>query len=44
MDTDRLNEAAIFNRARRIEVGEARRLYLQQTCGGDSQLLARVEA
>jgi serine/threonine protein kinase/tetratricopeptide (TPR) repeat protein len=40
----KLDEAAIFNLARRIEGAEARRLYLQQACGDDTELMARVEA
>jgi serine/threonine protein kinase/Flp pilus assembly protein TadD len=43
MTTPKLDEAAIFNLARRIEAPEARRLYLRQACGEDAQLLARVE-
>jgi serine/threonine protein kinase len=39
-----LNEEAVFNVARHIEAPEGRRLYLQQSCGEDRQLLARVEA
>jgi eukaryotic-like serine/threonine-protein kinase len=44
MSIPKLDEAAIFNIARRIEAPEERRLYLQQSCGDDGQLLARVEA
>jgi len=40
----KLNEEAIFNVGRLIESPEARRLYLQQTCGDDVALQARVEA
>jgi serine/threonine protein kinase len=44
MSTPKLDEAAIFNRARQIETPEARQTYLQQACGGDAALQARVEA
>jgi WD40 repeat protein/serine/threonine protein kinase len=37
-------EAAIFNAARRLPGAEARRLYLEQACGTDTRLRARVEA
>src|SRR5215470_9116608 len=37
-------EQAIFNAARRLETPEARRLYLEQACGEDRALQARVEA
>jgi WD40 repeat protein/tRNA A-37 threonylcarbamoyl transferase component Bud32 len=37
-------EAAIFNAARRMEETEARRLYLDQACGQDTPLRARIEA
>ena len=40
----KLDEEAIFNVARQIEAAEARRLYLQQSCGDDADLQARVEA
>jgi tetratricopeptide (TPR) repeat protein len=39
-----LDEAAIFNAARKIEAGSARREYLQQACGSDAELKTRVEA
>jgi serine/threonine protein kinase/tetratricopeptide (TPR) repeat protein len=39
-----LDEAAIFHVARRIDAPEARRLYLQQVCAGDTALQARIEA
>src|SRR5262249_19876260 len=38
-----LDEAVIFDVARRIEAPEARRLYLRQVCAGAPDLLARVE-
>jgi tetratricopeptide (TPR) repeat protein len=44
MELPRLREEAIFNVARRIEAPEARRLYLQQSCGEDAALRDRVEA
>jgi eukaryotic-like serine/threonine-protein kinase len=44
MTTPKPDEAAIFNLARRIETPEARRLYVEQTCRDDPQLLARVQA
>src|SRR5437879_1962507 len=44
MTTPKLDEAAIFNLARHIEAPEARRAYLQQACGGDAVLQARVDA
>jgi serine/threonine protein kinase/tetratricopeptide (TPR) repeat protein len=37
-------EQAIFNAARRIEDPDARRRYVQQACGDDQDLLARIEA
>src|SRR5437868_2623470 len=37
-------EEELFNGARRIEEPEARRLYVQQACGADRHLQARVEA
>jgi WD40 repeat protein/serine/threonine protein kinase/tetratricopeptide (TPR) repeat protein len=40
----KLDEQGVFNVARRIEVPEARRLYLGQSCGADAALRARVEA
>jgi serine/threonine protein kinase len=39
-----LDEEAIFNVARRIESPDVRRVYLQQSCGDDEKLLARIEA
>jgi serine/threonine protein kinase/tetratricopeptide (TPR) repeat protein len=44
MDTLKLDEAAIFNRARQIEAPEARRRYIQEACGEDRALRERVEA
>src|SRR5262245_31116444 len=44
MTTPKLDEAAIFDRARRIEATDARLSYIQQVCAGDRNLLARVEA
>src|SRR5262245_8533625 len=44
MAAPELDEAAIFNAARRIEGPEARRLYLQEVCGDDRDLQRRVEA
>jgi eukaryotic-like serine/threonine-protein kinase len=38
------DERALFDVARQIEEPEARRLYLQQCCGDDAKLQARVEA
>ncbi|MGH7135536.1 MAG: serine/threonine protein kinase, partial [Pirellulales bacterium] len=40
----KLDEQAIFNAARRIESREARCQYLEDSCGGDAELQARVEA
>src|SRR5437660_1648167 len=39
-----LDEAAIFNAARRIEDGQALRTYLEQSCGEDAALRSRVKA
>jgi WD40 repeat protein len=39
-----LDEAALFNAARRIEAGQARREYLRQVCGSDAALHTRLEA
>jgi WD40 repeat protein/serine/threonine protein kinase len=39
-----LNEADIFNAARRIEDPAARRLYVREACGEDGALADRVEA
>jgi hypothetical protein len=38
------DEATLFNAARRIAAPEARRRYLDQACGDDADLRARVEA
>src|SRR5262249_10543773 len=43
MDTVKPNEAGIFNHARQIPGLEERRRYLEQACGEDEQLRARVE-
>jgi serine/threonine protein kinase/WD40 repeat protein len=39
-----LSEETIFHTARRIEAPEARRLYLRESCGDDTELRLRVEA
>src|SRR5262245_2702471 len=44
MSTPKLDEEAIFHVARRIEAEEARGVYLQEVCGTDPDLRARVEA
>ena len=44
MATSKLDEAEIFNVARRSESCEARRRYVDEACCGDTQLRARVEA
>jgi serine/threonine protein kinase/TolA-binding protein len=44
MSTPHPDEAAIFNAARRIAAPEGRRAYLEQACGGDESLRARIEA
>jgi serine/threonine protein kinase/Tfp pilus assembly protein PilF len=44
MDPSNLDEASIFNAARQIETPEARRLYIEQACGADHDLQARIEA
>src|SRR5262249_6030959 len=44
MTTPKLDEAAIFDRARHIEAPEARLSYIQQACAEDRNLLARVQA
>jgi eukaryotic-like serine/threonine-protein kinase len=44
MEMPRPSEEAIFNAARRLEAPEARRQYLQESCGDDAALRARVEA
>src|SRR5262245_35043740 len=38
------DEETIFHAARKMPTGDARRDYLQQTCGGDAALLERVQA
>ncbi len=38
-----LDDEAVFNIARKIESAELRAEYVQQVCGNDPQLLARVE-
>src|SRR6516164_6116532 len=43
MALPRLDEAAIFNAARRLEDPAARGRYVQQACGEDAALRARVE-
>ena len=44
MAAPKLDEAALFNHARQIESPEARRQYLQEECGGNREMLGRVEA
>ncbi len=44
MGAARPDEKSIFNAARRIAEPEARRLYLEEVCGEDRVLCARVEA
>ncbi|HKB06118.1 MAG TPA: protein kinase, partial [Gemmataceae bacterium] len=44
MAMPRPEEEAIFQAARRIEAADARRHYLHQSCNGDADLRARVEA
>jgi serine/threonine protein kinase/tetratricopeptide (TPR) repeat protein len=44
MVMSKLDEEAIFQVARQIEAQEARQLYLEQCCGEDAALRARVEA
>jgi hypothetical protein len=44
MAAHNLEEEAIFNVARKIESPEARENYLEQTCGADAALRARVQA
>src|SRR5262245_5510502 len=39
-----LEEEAIFHAARRIETADGRRRYLDDCCGGNADLRARVEA
>jgi serine/threonine protein kinase/WD40 repeat protein len=43
MASTQLDEKAIFNVARKIDLPEARAEYLSQVCGADSDLLQRVE-
>jgi WD40 repeat protein/serine/threonine protein kinase len=44
MAVQKLNEEAIFNVARKIESLDGRRAYLEQVCGEDAALHARVQA
>src|SRR4051794_8310513 len=44
MVVPKLDEPAIFNVARQMPEPESRRLYLQQSCGADAALQARIEA
>src|SRR5579871_1918280 len=44
MVAPKLDEAALFNAARLIESPTARRQYLQEACGNDTELRGRVEA
>jgi eukaryotic-like serine/threonine-protein kinase len=44
MTSPKLDEAAIFNAARRIDGPDAQRLYVEQVCGDDQELRTRVEA
>src|SRR6266849_5455061 len=44
MTAPNAKEEELFNGARRIDEPDARRLYIQQACGEDRQLQARVEA
>ena len=43
MTSEKLDEKAIFNVARRIESPDARAEYLHQVCGPDGNLIERVE-
>jgi serine/threonine protein kinase/tetratricopeptide (TPR) repeat protein len=44
MSTPKPDEEALFHAARRLEAPEGRRAYLEQACGEDRRLRARVEA
>src|SRR5262245_20292955 len=44
MPVKQLDEEALFHAARRIPAGEARNLFLEQACAGDSPLAERVRA
>jgi eukaryotic-like serine/threonine-protein kinase len=44
MTSPKLDEAAIFNVARRIDGPDAQRLYIEQVCGDDEELATRLEA
>jgi WD40 repeat protein len=44
MSAPKVDEAAVFNAARRIGDPAARRLYVHEACGGDAALAGRVEA
>src|SRR5437867_8782455 len=44
MATPKLDEAAVFNVARRIDEPDARRVYVGQMCGTDQDAQARIEA
>ena len=44
MNSERLDEEAIFQLARQIDNPQVRAAYLQQVCNNDTALLARVEA
>jgi WD40 repeat protein len=43
MSSEHLNEASIFNTARKIESGDERSVFLSEACGSDSALRQRVE-
>ena len=44
MGAPKLDEAAVFNAARRVDDPAARRLYVREACGEDLTLAGRVEA
>ncbi len=44
METQKLDEADIFSHARQLADVQERRQYIQQACGEDESLMARVEA
>ncbi len=44
MASPKLDEAAIFNIARRIDGADAQRFYVEQVCGDDKELRTRLEA
>lgn len=44
MKSEQIDEKAVFNVARQIDLPDAREAYLRQVCSGDDELVARVQS